>query len=609
MDHSGSVSGQEQSLFQLRELAKPDILNALTQLQGRVPPSLEQPLQQLLQALTQGQRSSLSPGAAPNIAMDQTDPQQKAAATQLAAIYSRLTGSTIATTTLQPPPVQQALQQWQLQVQLLNNPDSWHGLSAQEQRCLQQQGISQPTQGTALAPVLQQKLAQLNTLLLAAQESSAPPATDRTGDIQSQTTPSSTGSSSPAAITLLSPRQQLWQQIGQTLQAIRQQIQQLGTDPARQQPAQALLRQIEVLARQLQPQMTLQSAAAAQLDALQSQIGPAFLARMTQPAPLNAGMSSGTPPLAAAQTQPENSWQDWLSQIVMLTSGELSGSQSATQASQTLLQMHTDTLDTFFRLLNQLWQPHTTANSPSPAFSDQHPLGQLLNQLLSETGSATGTAPAGKNLLEQLTRPLQQSGDIQQWLQFLTQPISGPSAYTAAVQHWLWQRLKIRSTTAQETDPLAQAQHSSTTVTADEGISALLQFLQSDKPAETGIQQPQLVLPLPLTRTEDETQWMAIQRGPRRADGESGWHITLDLPLGTLGLIRCQAYLDLPHISLRFQAERTQTVDRLQETLPELQQRLQSLGLTVAQCQIRQGKISRRAQQSRQETSGISIRI
>lgn len=596
---------QDPSLSLLRELAKPEILNTLTQLQGRVPPSLEQPLQQLLQILTQNLTQRLAPGSGITqiTTMEPAPLLQTAASSQLAAIYSRLSGTAIPAATTQTTAVQHVLQQWQLQVQLQSDPGRWNALSSQEQRWLQQQGISQPAPDMVLPPALQQKLAQLGSLLFAAQVSSAIPPARASSDTPPQTSLLTIESSTPAAITLLSPRQQLWQQFGQTLQTIQLQIQQLGTDPVRQQPAQALLRQIDELAPQLQPQSTIKPETATLLDILQSRIGPVFLARITPTANLNTGMLAGHP-TPATPTGQEVSWHDWLSLIASQTSSVI----TAAQPEQTLLQMHTDTLDTFFRLLNQLWQP-APATHTQPAFSSQHPLGQLLNQLLGESVPVNGTETTGKNLLEQLTRPLQQSEDVRQWLQFLTQPISGSSAYTTAVQHWLWQRLQIRAKASSDGNLAELAQSPVTTTAADDSISALLHFLQPDKPVETGSQQPQLVIPLPLTRTEDETQWADIQRGPRRDDGQSGWHMTLDLPLGPLGLIRCQAYLDLPQISLRFQAERTQAVDRLQETLPEFQQRLQALGLTMTQCQIRQGKISRRSTSSRQKTSGISIRI
>lgn len=598
-------------------LAKPEILNMLTQLQGRVPPALERPLQQLLQALTQ-------PAGQAQASQETPDPQTAL----LAALNNRLSGASAFPVTPQiPAPLQQALQQWQVQVQLQQEPACWNSLSPQEQRGLQQQGIMPPATGAGSSPALQQRLLQLNTLILSALSMTADTAAETASHDPSPAILSGTDTHSPAAITSLSARQQTWQSLGQALQALQQQVQQLGRQAALQQSAQTMLHQLDVLTQQLQPQSATHPSTVATLNTLQQQIYPAFQNLMTLVSEndtaswelIEPGKNLGPATVSMPGSSTIHAWKSWFAQVAATISENTIGinssltnglSQTNTAAiTQSAMQAHTDTLDTFFHLLGQLWQPasQASAQGTTQAFSPQHPLGQLLNQLLAEQLSTTDTAPGGKNLLEQLTRPLQQSGDVQQWLQFLTQPISGQSTYTVAVQHWLWQRLQART---RSSDIMADPALATTTAaTSDDGIRALLQFLQPDKATESSTQQPQLVIPLPLTRTEDETQWADIQHGIRHAEGQSGWHLTLDLPLGSLGLIRCQAYIDLPNVALRFQAERTQAVDRLQETLPELQQRLQVLGLAVTQCQVKQGKIQRRPQQTTLETSGISIRI
>lgn len=609
-------------------LAKPEILNTLTQLQGRVPPALERPLQQLLQALTQpaGLAQVIQ---SPEIPTTETDAQTAL----LAALNNRLSGASAFPLTPQiSAPLQQALQQWQMQVQLQQEPASWNSLSSQEQRGLQQQGILPPATGAGQSPALQQRLLQLNTLILSALTMTADPAAETASHDPSLAMRSGTDMPSPAAITSLSAKQQAWQSLGQTLQALQQQIQQLGRQPALQQSAQTMRYQLDVLTQQLQPQSATQPSTVASISTLRQVIYPAFQNMMTlvSATAVSGDVGSENDVASWGQAEPNRNlgmsgnstipaWKSWFAQVaatlsentISIHSSLTNGlSQTTTAAmTQSIMQTHTDTLDTFFHLIGQLWQPasQASAQGTTPAFSSQHPLGQLLNQLLTEQLAATDTVSSSKNLLEQLTRPLQQSGDVQQWLQFLTQPISGQSAYTVAIQHWLWQRLQTR--TRSSDIMLDPARPTATPAAPDDGIRALLQFLQPDKAGETGTQPLQLVIPLPLTRTEDETQWVDIQRGIRHEEGQSGWHLTLDLPLGSLGLIRCQAYIDLPNVALRFQAERTQAFDRLQETLPELQQRLHTLGLAVTQCQVKQGKIQRRPQQTPLETSGISIRI
>ena len=74
--------------------------------------------------------------------------------------------------------------------------------------------------------------------------------------------------------------------------------------------------------------------------------------------------------------------------------------------------------------------------------------------------------------------------------------------------------------------------------------------------------------------------------------------------------MQVRACLDIPDLQLQVTAEKLTTVDRIKQTLPQLESRFKELGLTPTAMGCRQGKISPPPQAATANGSdGLSIHI
>lgn len=230
--------------------------------------------------------------------------------------------------------------------------------------------------------------------------------------------------------------------------------------------------------------------------------------------------------------------------------------------------------------------------------------------------------PALKNLVDALAQPLTQPDAVEQWFDFLRQPLSSDSTAGRALQQWALTLLSIRlqqmaatteptSSTQQQLHPLLNhEEHQQLThklAASLFGQTERFQQLQQDAQ-----QQIPNYVPLPPQQPGDREGGLSMQRSAGKQSPYQ-WTLSFFIELPQLGPLQIRACLDIPDIQLQVMAERLSTVDKIKETLPLLEGRFRELGLTPGGFVCRQGKIMPPQTEdeisSASPTAGVSIRI
>ena len=284
--------------------------------------------------------------------------------------------------------------------------------------------------------------------------------------------------------------------------------------------------------------------------------------------------------------------------------------------------------------MGALLQGHTAVSqSPQPMVPTLSsppimPLPMPLGAFIFEIGQQLGTRrlpdllrPSLQRLYDALQSPLQQSSEVEQWFEFLQQPLSSSSSTGRALQQWALtlfsirlQQLQAEAEMAnprkdQPANPLLTEEHKQLT---EKMAASLLGQTERFKQLHQEMQQPlPNYVPLPPQQPGGRESGLSMQRSPSKHNPYQ-WTLSFYLEPPQLGAIQIRARLDIPDIQLQVMAERLTTVDRVRETLPLLEGRFRELGLQPTQFGCRQGKVSPPADESGDgddTTSGLSIRI
>ena len=284
--------------------------------------------------------------------------------------------------------------------------------------------------------------------------------------------------------------------------------------------------------------------------------------------------------------------------------------------------------------MGALLQGHTAVSqSPQPMVPTLSsppimPLPMPLGAFIFEIGQQLGTRrlpdllrPSLQRLYDALQSPLQQSSEVEQWFEFLQQPLSSSSSTGRALQQWALtlfsirlQQLQAEAEMAnprkdQPANPLLTEEHKQLT---EKMAASLLGQTERFKQLHQEMQQPlPNYVPLPPQQPGGRESGLSMQRSPGKHNPYQ-WTLSFYLEPPQLGAIQIRARLDIPDIQLQVMAERLTTVDRVRETLPLLEGRFRELGLQPTQFGCRQGKVSPPADESGDgddTTSGLSIRI
>lgn len=228
-------------------------------------------------------------------------------------------------------------------------------------------------------------------------------------------------------------------------------------------------------------------------------------------------------------------------------------------------------------------------------------LGEWL-QLLSKT-LATGTLPSvlqtpQRELQDHLNSPILTSDNLKDWLAFLQQPLSASSSNARAFQQWAFTLLTIRLQQLQtgnaQTEP--QRQWSSAMQTeASPVLHKLTEAFLGQMERMNQLQQDtsQVLppyIPFPPQQPTGRESGLSLKRGKGQKDRYQ-WTLTFFVDAAELGPIQIKACLDIPDIQIQVMAERLAAVDKVRETLPILEDRFRTLGLSTGSFHCRQGKV------------------
>ncbi len=247
-----------------------------------------------------------------------------------------------------------------------------------------------------------------------------------------------------------------------------------------------------------------------------------------------------------------------------------------------------------------------------------------INQHLAAQQFPTILKPALKNLADTLAQPLTQPDAVEQWFDFLRQPLSSDSTAGRALQQWALTLLSIRlQQLGRPTDTLhpapQQQMHQLFNSEEHQQLTHKLAtslFGQTERFHQLQQDNQQMIphyVPLPPQQSGGREGGLSMQRGPGKQSNYQ-WTLSFFIDLPQLGPLQIRACLDIPDIQLQVMAERLAAVDKIKETLPLLEGRFRELGLTPGAFICRQGKVARPADED--ETSpgadpsaGFSIRI
>lgn len=230
--------------------------------------------------------------------------------------------------------------------------------------------------------------------------------------------------------------------------------------------------------------------------------------------------------------------------------------------------------------------------------------------------------PALKNLVAALAQPLTQPDAVEQWFDFLRQPLSSDSSAGRALQQWALTLLSIRlQQMAAATDPVAPTQQQLHSLLNNEEHQQLTHKLAASLFGQTerfqqlqqdAQQQIPNYVPLPPLQPGDREGGLSMQRSAGKQSPYQ-WTLSFFIELPQLGPLQIRACLDIPDIQLQVMAERLSAVDKIKETLPLLEGRFRELGLTPGGFVCRQGKIippkTEDEISSASPSAGVSIRI
>jgi len=229
--------------------------------------------------------------------------------------------------------------------------------------------------------------------------------------------------------------------------------------------------------------------------------------------------------------------------------------------------------------------------------------------------------PSLKKLHEALQQPLQQSEDVEQWLEFLMRPLSSSSSPSRALQQWAFTLLTIRLQQLApeqderknlETDP-GLSQRDDEKQTTQKLAAAFSGQLERFKQLHQELQQPlPTYVPLPPQQPGGRESGLSLKRSPGKCSPYQ-WTLSFIIEPPQLGPIQIRACLDIPDIQLQATAERLSSVDKLRDTLPLLEARFRELGLVPSNFLYRQGKVSFPSDEDESSLElsnpGLSIRI
>ena len=251
----------------------------------------------------------------------------------------------------------------------------------------------------------------------------------------------------------------------------------------------------------------------------------------------------------------------------------------------------------------------------------QNALDNLLGKLT--TAAYDQTLPPqmkeqAHKLLKSLENPVADLHTVSSWLNFVTGPLSPSSSQAMALHQWAFMLLCIRfeqigknidkflkktqgADNAKKLDSAVKTSRSLFNNSDDTTIQKSENLLQETFSQVERLQQqaqltdPGQVLPryIPLPPSYQGGREGSLNaRREQDADGGSSWHLNFEFDLENMGPLQVKVRLRFPEVQMSFVAERLETLQKVQELMPTLNNNLKQLGLTSKGSNARLGNLS-----------------
>ncbi len=266
--------------------------------------------------------------------------------------------------------------------------------------------------------------------------------------------------------------------------------------------------------------------------------------------------------------------------------------------------------------------PVATATNLMTLMSKGSPLDSLMYSLkvqANNTALPDALREEAKNYLDKLENPIDDLPSVANWLNFTSGPMSPTSPQALALHQWAFMLLSIRFAQLGKSvdkflkkdvdlmedrfDETLDEMKASIDAKGKNNIPSLLdetldQIVRYQNPNKENL--PLLFQYIPLPPTYDGGREGGFNARPViEEDGKKSWHLNFVFDLENLGPIEIKAEAKLPELKISVVASTFNGLQKVQEALPTLKEKLQDLGITTRNATARMGKVHIREKNDR----------
>lgn len=266
--------------------------------------------------------------------------------------------------------------------------------------------------------------------------------------------------------------------------------------------------------------------------------------------------------------------------------------------------------------------PVATVPNLMMLMSKGSPLDSLMYSLkvqANNTALPDALREEAKNYLDKLENPIDDLPSVANWLNFTSGPMSPTSPQALALHQWAFMLLSIRFAQLGKSvdkflkkdvdlmedrfDETLDEMKASIDAKGKNNIPSLLdetldQIVRYQNPNKENL--PLLFQYIPLPPTYDGGREGGFNARPViEEDGKKSWHLNFVFDLENLGPIEIKAEAKLPELKLSVVASTFNGLQKVQEALPTLKEKLQDLGITTRNATARMGKVHIREKNDR----------
>lgn len=266
--------------------------------------------------------------------------------------------------------------------------------------------------------------------------------------------------------------------------------------------------------------------------------------------------------------------------------------------------------------------PVATVPNLMTLMSKGSPLDSLMYSLkvqANNTALPDALREEAKNYLDKLENPIDDLPSVANWLNFTSGPMSPTSPQALALHQWAFMLLSIRFAQLGKSvdkflkkdvdlmedrfDETLDEMKASIDAKGKNNIPSLLdetldQIVRYQNPNKENL--PLLFQYIPLPPTYDGGREGGFNARPViEDDGKKSWHLNFVFDLENLGPIEIKAEAKLPELKISVVTSTFNGLQKVQEALPTLKEKLQDLGITTRNATARMGKVHIREKNDR----------